>query len=230
MPVELTLTTGPPANGGSCVARHDGRVVFVRYALPGETVRVRVVADRGSYWHADVVEVLEAVAGPGRLVVPDRRCRTARAAAIWRSPHPTRPVALKGAVVANQLAQLGGYHWRDESDAVAEPVGGGGATGWRTRVRLDTSATTAARDFTATTARSWSPTCAAAQLPAGSARRPERQRLAAGRAAARRARRRRRPPRRAVRPARRQADDDPRRRGRLRGDAAGRTGGSGGCR
>ena len=30
----LTLTVGPPANGGSCVARHDGRVVFVRYALP----------------------------------------------------------------------------------------------------------------------------------------------------------------------------------------------------
>jgi len=30
----LQLTAGPPANGGSCVARHDGRVVFVRYALP----------------------------------------------------------------------------------------------------------------------------------------------------------------------------------------------------
>jgi tRNA/tmRNA/rRNA uracil-C5-methylase (TrmA/RlmC/RlmD family) len=42
-------------------------------------------------------------------------------------------------VVANQLAKLGGYHWRDESDATAEPVGGGEPTGWRTRVRLDTS-------------------------------------------------------------------------------------------
>ena len=62
---ELTLTTGPPANGGSCVARHEGRVVFVRYALPGEQVRVRVVADHGSYWHADVVEVLEA--SPDRI-------------------------------------------------------------------------------------------------------------------------------------------------------------------
>ena len=47
---------------------------------------------------------------------------------------------LKGAVVANQLARLGGYQWRDEHDAVAEPVGEGAATGWRTRVRLDTSA------------------------------------------------------------------------------------------
>ena len=44
-PTELTLTTGPPANGGSCVARHEGRVVFVRYALPGETVKLRVVGE-----------------------------------------------------------------------------------------------------------------------------------------------------------------------------------------
>ena len=46
---------------------------------------------------------------------------------------------LKGAVVANQLARLGGYQWRDEDSTVAEPVGDVGATGWRTRVRLDTS-------------------------------------------------------------------------------------------
>ena len=59
LPSELVLTVGAPANGGSCVARHEGRVVFVRYALPGETVRVRVVGDHGSYWHADVVEVIE---------------------------------------------------------------------------------------------------------------------------------------------------------------------------
>ena len=47
------------------MARHDGRVVFVRYALPGETVRVRVVTERGSYWHAEVVEVVEA--SPDRI-------------------------------------------------------------------------------------------------------------------------------------------------------------------
>ncbi len=47
--VNLTLVTGAPANGGSCVAHHEGRVVFVRYALPGERVRARVTAQRGSY-------------------------------------------------------------------------------------------------------------------------------------------------------------------------------------
>ena len=63
-PTELVLTTGPAANGGSCVARHDGRVVFVRYALPGEQVRVRVTSEKGSYWHAEAIEVLEAEVNP----------------------------------------------------------------------------------------------------------------------------------------------------------------------
>jgi tRNA/tmRNA/rRNA uracil-C5-methylase (TrmA/RlmC/RlmD family) len=55
----IELTAGPAANGGSCVARHDGRVVFVRYALPGEVVMARVTEERGRHWHAEVVEVVE---------------------------------------------------------------------------------------------------------------------------------------------------------------------------
>jgi tRNA/tmRNA/rRNA uracil-C5-methylase (TrmA/RlmC/RlmD family) len=135
---ELTLTTGPPANGGSCVARHEGRVVFVRYALPDEQVRVRLVSDHGSYCHADVVEVLEA--SPDRI---DPLCPIAGVEGAgccdlaFATPEGAR--RLKGAVVANQLAKLGGYNWRDESAAVADPVGTGEATGWRTRVRLDVS-------------------------------------------------------------------------------------------
>ncbi len=138
-PSELTLTAGPPANGGSCVARHDGRVVFVRYALPGETVRVRVVGDHGSYWHADVVEVIEP--SPDRV---DSICPIAGVDGAgccdmaFAEPEAVRRI--KGAVVANQLIRLGGYEWRDEDDAAAETVGEVGGTGWRTRVRLDTSA------------------------------------------------------------------------------------------
>lgn len=139
---ELTLTVGPPANGGSCVARHDGRVVFVRYALPGETVRVRIrdgASDRGSYWHADVVEVIEPSADRVDSICPIAGVDGAGCCDLaFAEPAAVR--RLKGAVVANQLVRLGGYAWRDEGDAVAEPVGEGGVTGWRTRVRLDTSA------------------------------------------------------------------------------------------
>lgn len=132
---ELTLTVGAPANGGSCVARHDGRVVFVRYALPGETVRVRVTADRGSYWHAEAVEVIE----PSN----DRRASLCPIAGVdgagccdlaFVEPEAAR--ALKAEVVSNQLARLGNYQWSGR----VQPLAPGGPTGWRTRVRLDIGA------------------------------------------------------------------------------------------
>jgi tRNA/tmRNA/rRNA uracil-C5-methylase (TrmA/RlmC/RlmD family) len=132
---ELTLTTGAPANGGSCVARHDGRVVFVRYALPGEKVRVRVTADRGSYWHAEAVEVIEPS--------DDRRTSLCPIAGVdgagccdlaFVEPEAAR--ALKAEVVSNQLARLGDYQWQ----GTVQPLTPVGPTGWRTRVRLDIGA------------------------------------------------------------------------------------------
>ncbi|MDO4240745.1 TRAM domain-containing protein, partial [Micrococcus sp.] len=36
----IEVETGAMAHGGHCVARHEGRVVFVRHAIPGEQVRV----------------------------------------------------------------------------------------------------------------------------------------------------------------------------------------------
>ena len=138
-PADLIVTTGPPANGGSCVARHEGRVVFVRYALPGERVRVRVVGDHGSYWHADVVEVIEASDDRIDPLCPIAGVDGAGCCDLaFAEPDAAR--RLKGAVVANQLARLGGFQWRDEDSAVADRVGANGATGWRTRVRLDTAA------------------------------------------------------------------------------------------
>ncbi|MDF2823823.1 MAG: rRNA methyltransferase [Mycobacterium sp.] len=136
---ELTLEVGAAANGGSCVARHDGRVVFVRYALPGETVRVRVTDERGSYWHAEVLEVIDPS--------PDRVPSLCPIAGLDGSGccdmsfvDPAALRALKGEVVANQLQRLGGFDWSPQHGAVAQPVGSGAATGWRTRVRLEAGA------------------------------------------------------------------------------------------
>ncbi len=135
----LTLTAGAPANGGSCVARDDGRVVFVRYALPGETVRARVTDQRGSYWHAEAVEVLDA--SPDRV---DPLCPIAGADGAGCCDMAfVDPVALrgiKGQVVANQLERLGGLDPADVADLTAEPVGSADATGWRTRVRVEVGA------------------------------------------------------------------------------------------
>ncbi|WP_150462476.1 class I SAM-dependent RNA methyltransferase [Nesterenkonia ebinurensis] len=61
-PRVLTLTVGTMSHGGHCVARHEGRVVFVRHAVPGETVRAVITDGQPSarFWRADVIDVLEA--------------------------------------------------------------------------------------------------------------------------------------------------------------------------
>ncbi|MDT4900130.1 MAG: hypothetical protein QOJ78_1060, partial [Pseudonocardiales bacterium] len=65
----LELDVGTVAHGGSCVARHEGRAVFVRHALPGERVGALVTEDRGGgYCFADAVEVLAA--SPERVEPP----------------------------------------------------------------------------------------------------------------------------------------------------------------
>ncbi|OBI46110.1 class I SAM-dependent RNA methyltransferase [Mycobacterium sp. E796] len=134
----LTLVTGAPANGGSCVAHHEGRVVFVRYALPGERVRARVTAERGSYWHAEAIEVIEPSADRVEPMCPIAGVGGAGCCDLaFAAPEAAR--ALKAHVVANQLQRLGGHQWNG-AEAGAEALSGSGPTGWRTRVRLDVGA------------------------------------------------------------------------------------------
>lgn len=70
MTTEATLDVGAVAHGGHCVARHEGRVVFVRHALPGETVVARFTeaGPDARFWRADAVTVLEA--SPDRVEHP----------------------------------------------------------------------------------------------------------------------------------------------------------------
>lgn len=129
----LPLRLGAAGHGGFCVARHDGRVVFVRYGLPGELVRARVTEDRGrSFCRAEAVEILEAdphrvpatclVAGPGGAGCCDFSFVTT----------PRRRELLAG-VVVEQLRRLA--DWCPSVEV--EPISGSHLdTGWRSRVRL----------------------------------------------------------------------------------------------
>ena len=56
----VELTAGPAVHGGHCLARLEGRVVFLRHAIPGERVRARLTDTRKKgHWRADAVEILE---------------------------------------------------------------------------------------------------------------------------------------------------------------------------
>ena len=61
----IDLEISGVAHGGVFVARHEGRVVFVPDALPGEKVRVRITDVKKSFARAEALEVLDAS--------PDRR-------------------------------------------------------------------------------------------------------------------------------------------------------------
>ena len=128
------VPVGPVAHGGFCVARHEGRAVFVRHALPGERVVVEVTEghEHDRYLRADAVEILEAsadrvpapcpYAGPGKCGGCD-----------WQHVAPAAQRALKGAVVEEQLRRLAGIERR----VVVEPApGDADGLGWRTRVQF----------------------------------------------------------------------------------------------
>ncbi len=127
----LELQVDAVAHGGHCVARHDGRVVFVRHALPGERVRAVVDEDTGGgFCRASAVAVLEA--SPDRVAAP---CTWARAGGCGgcdlQHVAPPAQRGWKAQVLAEQLARLAGVHREIEVEELP-----GGPLGWRTRVRL----------------------------------------------------------------------------------------------
>ena len=135
---ELDLEVTNVAHGGISVARHDGRVIFVSDAIPGETVRARITEDsKKSFWRAETVSVIE----PSEF----RQPHIWSAASIDRDPLERAGGAefghiridhqreLKRQVLVDSLHRMAGV----ESDVVVEAIpGNADGTGWRTRVRL----------------------------------------------------------------------------------------------
>jgi tRNA/tmRNA/rRNA uracil-C5-methylase (TrmA/RlmC/RlmD family) len=133
---------GKVAHGGHCVTRYDGRVVFVRHALPGERVRVQItdgrVGDR--FLLGDAVEVLEP--SEHRVV---SRCRFAGPGMCggcdWQHCELTYQRELKAAVVAEQFQRLAGL---DVDIAVEALPGDEQGLRWRTRTEFAIDTTGAA--------------------------------------------------------------------------------------
>jgi tRNA/tmRNA/rRNA uracil-C5-methylase (TrmA/RlmC/RlmD family) len=125
------------AHGGHCVARHEGRVVFVRHALPGEQVVVRVTEDRHpGYCRADAIEVREA--SPDRVERPCPYSGPGRCGGCdWQHVAPGAQRRLKAEVVREQLVRLGGLAADDPvvRDLVVEELPGGPLR-WRSRARF----------------------------------------------------------------------------------------------
>ena len=147
---DLQLTS--MAHGGAALGRHEGRVIFVPYALPGETARVEITEDRGRYAFARLVEVLEP--SPERVAPPcpyfgPSGCGGCQ----WQHADYPAQLRFKAAIVADQLTRIGGIAdplvrptlpdrsgWAYRNHAQFHPAPGGGlgfqaASGGRPRGR-----------------------------------------------------------------------------------------------
>lgn len=118
MTLELTITALTHAGEG--VGRHEGRAVFVPFALPGETVRVDLVEEKKNYARARLLEVmtaapervaprcphhfaLEPAAGPG-VAQPGLACGGCQ---LQHLAYPGQ-LAFKQHMVREQLQRIGG--------------------------------------------------------------------------------------------------------------------------
>ncbi|MFE2038982.1 class I SAM-dependent RNA methyltransferase [Streptomyces scopuliridis] len=140
---EYEVEVGPVAHGGHCIARTaEGRVLFVRHALPGEKIVARVTEgeEDSRYLRADAVKIIEPskdrveapcpYAGPGRCGGCD-----------WQHAKPGAQRRLKGEVIAEQLQRLAGLTPEEAGwDGTVMPAPGdklpaGEVPAWRSRVQ-----------------------------------------------------------------------------------------------
>ena len=93
------------AHGGHCVARHEGQVIFVRHAIPGERVTVEITDITRSFARGNCVVVIDS--SPHRVKAP---CR-------YATPHGcggcdfqhvdlSHQRALKSQIIAEQFTRL----------------------------------------------------------------------------------------------------------------------------
>lgn len=141
MNTQLELEITDVAHGGVFIARHEGRVVFVSDAIPGERVLARVSDDKkSSFWRAETVSVLDASphrqphmwAQAGLETEPGARPGGAEFGHI----KPAFQRELKAKVLGDALARFGKL--TDTNVQVQGPFEPADAAGrrWRTRVSL----------------------------------------------------------------------------------------------
>ncbi len=123
----LTLQLTDMAHGGEAVGKHERKVIFVPYAIPGESVRVEVMEDRGRFARARVLQVLEPsphrVQPPCPYFGPCGGCQ-------WQQVAYEAQLEYKRSIVLTQLQRIAGL-----PEADVRPVLGM-ETPWRYRNRV----------------------------------------------------------------------------------------------
>jgi 23S rRNA (uracil1939-C5)-methyltransferase len=122
----LPLTIEKPAAGGAMIARHEGRVVLVSGAFPGERVRARLVRVAKGVAHAETVAIDEP-SSDRRVPFGDPLC----GGCVYGHIAYPRQLEIKSQVIADAFTRIG----RLELPAPVA-VAGSPEDGYRMRARL----------------------------------------------------------------------------------------------
>jgi 23S rRNA (uracil1939-C5)-methyltransferase len=124
--MEIVLTAEKPAAGGRMLARHEGQVVFVAGAIPGERVKARVDRVTRQLAFAEVVDVLEPS--------PDRRASAVDIAcggSVYAHIAYARQLTLKSELLTDAFARIAKLNL-----GTPTPVMASREDGYRLRARL----------------------------------------------------------------------------------------------
>jgi 23S rRNA (uracil1939-C5)-methyltransferase len=122
----LSLFIEKPAAGGRMIARHNGQIVLVAGAIPGERVRARVERTKGGVMYASVVEV-ETASSDRRDTNGDPAC----GGSVFAHVAYPRQTVLKGEIIADAFRRIGRITLDDPIEVHPSPE-----TGYRMRARL----------------------------------------------------------------------------------------------
>jgi tRNA/tmRNA/rRNA uracil-C5-methylase (TrmA/RlmC/RlmD family) len=122
----LQVTIEKVAHGGHFIARHDGAVIFVRHAIPGENCTIQITSTGSSFNRADVVSV--ETPSEFRVVAPCSFAhRNGCGGCDFQHISVDHQRSLKSDVITEQFARIAKIDMQIEVEEVAESVG------WRTR-------------------------------------------------------------------------------------------------
>ena len=120
------------AHGGHFIARHNGAVIFVRHAIPGEQCTIEITSTGSSFNRGDVVDVIAP--SVFRVQPP---CQYAHKSGCggcdFQHITPAYQRALKSNVISEQFSRIA----KKEIQVEVEEVGP--AIGWRTRAIATTN-------------------------------------------------------------------------------------------
>ena len=122
----VQVTIEKVAHGGHFIARHDGAVIFVRHAIPGENCTIQITSTGTSFNRADVVSVLTP--SEFRVVAPCSFAhRNGCGGCDFQHISVDHQRTLKSDVIAEQFLRIAKMDLRIDVEEV------GTSTHWRTR-------------------------------------------------------------------------------------------------